>query len=90
MVRNYKPKKPKISAEVLAAAIKSVKVDGKSMRSAAIEFKIPRSTLQNHCKNVVRQDAERNQIKIKIAGHGTVMLIDVSIVPLLICTHRSY
>lgn len=52
--KNVNPKR-KIDAEVMAAAIKEVRIDKKPVRTAAREHGIPRSTL---LENIKKMDAQ--------------------------------
>lgn len=67
MVRNYKRKKEKINADTLLLAVQAV-IGGMSMRSASIQFEVPRTTLIKHYRNNSPIKAETTKSDF---GNGT-------------------
>lgn len=55
MVRNYIRKTSRVDAERLRLAVIAVKKDGMKIRTAAMHFQVPRSTLQRHVKTPTKE-----------------------------------
>lgn len=74
MVRNYHPKKPKISKEKLKAAVLSVLRDKKSVRAAAQMHDVKRATLSDWLKKTTLEQALEGMVTEVTKGHKTVRI----------------
>lgn len=63
MVRKYKPKRTKIKKENIQKALAAMKV-GMSLRAAARDFGVPRTTLLTHRRH--NEDVETHRVEVPI------------------------
>ncbi|XP_055307136.1 tigger transposable element-derived protein 6-like [Sitodiplosis mosellana] len=73
MVRNYKRKKPQLEKEKLKLAVLSVLRDKKTIRTAAKEHGVNRTTLQNWVKNKTEEQASKGEVTTVSKGFQTVL-----------------